>query len=117
MKEIKINVFEQIGGNAAVSTEDGDTLYKRIEKSLSGNAKVTLDFINIDLITSTFLNAAIGQLYNKHDSQFLNDNFEIENLSAEDIDLLKKVIERAKEYFKDKKKMDKSIREALDEKE
>ena len=114
MKEIKISIFEQIGGSAAVSTEDGDVLFKRIEKSLSGNAKVILDFINVNLITSTFLNAAIGQLYNKHDSHFLNENLQIENLSAEDIDLLQKVIERAKEYFKHKRKMDKNIREALD---
>ena len=102
MKEIRISIFEQIGSNAAVSSEDGELLYKRILKGLDGNVIVLLDFINIELITSTFLNASIGQLYNRHDSPFLRKYLKVDNLAKEDLELLKKVVERAKEYFKDK---------------
>ena len=114
MKEIKLNIFEQIGSSAAVSSEDGEILYGRIVKGLAeNNVKIALDFTNIELITSTFLNAAIGQLYNKYDSPLLRERLKVENMEKEDLELLKKVVERAKEYFKDKARMDASIKEAL----
>jgi len=116
MKEIKINIFEHVGNDSAVSSEDGDSLYNRIVKGLEENdVKVILDFININLITSTFLNAAIGQLYGKYDSSFLKKHLGVSNLKKEDLELLKKVVERAKEYFKDRKKMDNSIKEILED--
>lgn len=113
MKEIKISIFEQIGSNAAVSSEDGELLHNRILKGFGEDVIVILDFMNIELVTSTFLNAAIGQLYNRYDSPFLRAHLKVENLAREDLELLKKVIERAKEYFEDKEKMEKNIKEVL----
>jgi len=113
MKEVKISIFEQIGSNAAVSSEDGDLLYEKIEKGLKSEVRVILDFNNIELITTTFLNAAIGQLYNKYDSPFLREHMRVENLAKEDLELLKKVVERAKEYFKDKERLEENIKEVL----
>lgn len=114
MKEIKINVYEQIGSSAAVSSEDGELLFGKITKGLEEkDILLILDWTNITLITSTFLNAAIGQLYSKYDSSFLRKRLRVENLSREDLELLKKVIERAKEYFKDKKKIVSSVKKVL----
>ncbi len=114
MKEIRINIFEQVGSNAAVSSEDGDLLHSRIVKGLEEkDVKIILNFVNINVITSTFLNAAIGQLYGKYDSSVLRKRLEVNNLAKEDLILLKRVVERAKEYFKDKKKIDSSIKETL----
>lgn len=114
MKEIKINVFEQIGSSAAVSSEDGELLFSKINKGLEEkDIQIILDFTNIELITSTFLNAAIGQLYSKYDSPFLQKRLKVDNLAKEDLELLKRVVDRAKEYFKNKEKMDNSIKEAL----
>lgn len=116
MKEqIKINIFEQIGSSASVSSDDGDMLFERILKALERGVAVVLDFNNIELITSTFLNAAIGQLYSKYDSPFLKEHLKVENMSQEDLVILKKVVERAKEYFMNREQMEKIIQEALDE--
>jgi len=116
MKEIRINIFELISSNATVSSEDGEMLYQRIIKGLEEkDIIILLDFANIDLITSTFLNAAIGQLYNDYDSPFLREKLKVKNMTPEDLELLKKVVERAKEYFKDKKKIEASIRDALED--
>ncbi|MEK7275520.1 MAG: STAS-like domain-containing protein [Candidatus Desantisbacteria bacterium] len=99
---VKISIFEQIGSNAAVSSEDGEVLYERIVKGLAEkDVIIILDFTNIEIITPTFLNAAIGQLYNKYDSPFLRERLKVNNLAKEDLELLKKVVERAKEYFKE----------------
>ncbi len=100
MKEIRINIFEQIGSNAAVSSEDGEALYRRIMKGLAEkDVIIILDFTNIELITLTFLNTAIGQLYGRYDSTLLRERLKVSNLAKEDLGLLKKVVERAKEYF------------------
>lgn len=116
MKEVRISIFEQIGSSASVSSEDGEVLYGRILKGLEEkDVQVILDFNNIELITSTFLNAAIGQLYNKYDSPFLRARLKVKNMAGEDLELLKKVVVRAKEYFKDKERFDASIKEALED--
>jgi hypothetical protein len=113
MKEITINIFEKLGSTAAVSSEDGEQLFVLIMKALNNNILIILDFNNIELITSTFLNAAIGQLYNKFDSKFLRKHLQVENMDNDDLLLLKKVVDRAKEYFKNKKIVEDGIKEGL----
>ncbi|RMD96482.1 MAG: DUF4325 domain-containing protein [Calditrichaeota bacterium] len=115
MKEITINLFEKLGSSAAVSTDDGDTLFKLISKALENEAQVVLDFTNIDFITSTFLNAAIGQLYSKYDSSFLKRHLRVKNMQEEDLVLLKKVVDRAKEYFENKNLVENAIKVSLGE--
>ena len=113
MQSVKISIFEQIGSDAAVASEDGENLFERIDKAFKKNIVVILDFNNIELITSTFLNAAIGQLYSNYESPFLKEHFKVENMLPEDMMILKKVIERAKEYFKNKEEMEESLKEVL----
>jgi hypothetical protein len=113
MKKLEINLFELIGSDAAVSSEDGEILYKKIIKIFENNTIVVLNFHNIKLITTAFLNSAIGQLYNKYDSTYLNNNMEIKNISEDDLEKIKKVIARAKEYFKNKSNIEKNINEVF----
>ncbi len=113
MNEIKVNIFELISSHAAVATDDGNKLYDRINKILQSKNNVVLDFNNIELITSTFLNSSIGRLYGYYESDFIKEHLSIENLNDDDLLLLKKVIERAKEYFAEKEKVEKGIRETL----
>ena len=94
-----IRIFEEVGGDSAISVEDGDAIFKKIDNAISHDMLVTLDFQNIKLIITAFLNAAIGQLYSKYTSEQLNEKLNFENISPEDIRLFKKVLERAKEYF------------------
>jgi len=115
MERKTINIFDVVGGKAAVSTEDGDRLFETIIAFLEKDFEVALDFANIETLTSTFLNAAIGQLYSKYDSPFLREHLRVNNLAPEDRDLMLKIIERAKEYFKDKENLEKDIREAFDD--
>lgn len=113
MKEITINIFEKLGSVAAVSSDDGEQLFALIKKALKNNVLLVLDFSNIELITSTFLNAAIGQLYNEFESQFLKEHLRVENMEDDDLILLKKVVDRAKEYFENKKNVEKGIKAGL----
>lgn len=110
---IKIVVFDIIGGNSAISPADGDTLFKQIDKFLSEKQNVELDFANITLITTAFLNAAIGQLYSKYTGVDLNTMLSLKNIAPEDVPLFKKVIERAKEFFANPSAFDQTAKETF----
>lgn len=112
-KQKKISIYELIGGKDAVSSEDGNILFKAITKALSEGTEIVLDFSNIEFITSIFLNAAIGQLYNKYDSTKLRECLKLEEIGNGDLATLKRVVERAKQYFKNKKSMDDAIDKTL----
>lgn len=115
MEQKKINIFDLVGGKAAVSTEDGERLFETISAFLEKDFDVVLDFANIETLITTFLNAAIGQLYSKYKSPFLREHLSVRGLQPEDKDRMIKTIERAKEYFKDKENTEKDIREAFDD--
>jgi len=108
-----INIFDVVGGKAAVSTEDGDRLFETIIAFLEKDFEIVLDFANIDTLITPFLNAAIGQLYSKYDSPFLREHLSVNNLTPEDRKRMVTTIEVAKEYFKDKDNFEKNIREAF----
>ena len=110
-----INIFDVVGGNAAVSTEDGERLFETISTFLEKDFEVVLDFANIETLITTFLNAAIGQLYSKYESPFLREHLSVRGLQPEDRERMIKTIERAKEYFKDKDNFEKDIGEAFDD--
>jgi hypothetical protein len=63
--QIKINVYEVVGGDSAIAAEDGQVLFSRIKTGISKGLDVEVDFANIHLIVSSFLNTAIGQLYSE----------------------------------------------------
>jgi hypothetical protein len=113
MNEINIKIYKEVGSNAAVSSEIGKEIFKIIDKALEQNNLVNLDFENISLLTSAFLNAAIGSLYYKYSSESLQNKLRLFNLSQEDRQLLKRVTDRAKEYFEERDRLDNLINDVL----
>lgn len=106
MNEIDIRIHEKVGSSAAVSSEIGRDIYDIIDNALEKDYLINLDFNDISLLTSAFLNAAIGRLYNKYSSESLQSKLRLTNISQVDLQLLKRVTDTAKQYFKQKKKMD-----------
>lgn len=97
MKNIK--VIDVIKSEFAVSPEDGDSLYVIIEQEIESYRKVSIDFDGIEIMTTAFLNNAIGKLYKNFDKSVLNEYIIMKNISESDIILLKKAIDRAKITF------------------
>lgn len=102
-----------IQGDTAVSTDDGDVVYKKIYEAFTKNENIELDFEGITIMTTAFLNAAIGQLYSIYKSEQLNEKLKLINVAEEDKILFKKVIDRAKEYFANKKGFEDSANSAI----
>lgn len=99
MKEILIK--NEINTQFAVSPEDGDIIYEKICNYINNKEKISLNFLGLDLITTAFLNNAIGKLYKNLDSYELNKFLTLTNISNSDLNLVKKVINRAKITFSD----------------
>lgn len=113
MQEYNLNIFNTIDSKIAVSSKDGDKVFKIIQKLLVKKTKITIDFNNIQLITSSFLNSAIGQLYSEFKPTILKKYIKFKNISNEDKDLLKQVALHAEKFFKNKEIYNQNIKAAL----
>lgn len=108
---LKINELTAL--DIAVSSDEGDKVNNRIMILLQDYQRIILDFSGIKLLTTAFLNAAIGQLYSKYSTEEIARRITLENVSVEDLPLFKKVIDRAKEYFKDKQNFSRTTDDIL----
>ena len=113
MKNIIIQ--EIIKGDIAVSTSDGDLIYNLINDYLKNHKTINVDFKGISIMTTAFLNAAIGQLYSNplYSDDFLNKHLHLKNVEKEDRILFSEVVKRAKEYFKDKDRFEDSANSVI----
>ncbi|MFZ4796698.1 MAG: STAS-like domain-containing protein [Bacteroidia bacterium] len=110
---VKIKVNEIINGQTAVSSIEGEKLYKKISENFQVDTNVELDFSGIKLIISAFLNSSIGQLYGVYETPFIKEHLTIKGMESDDLYLLKKVTGRAKEYFLNKTQFENSVNEIL----
>lgn len=109
-----ISVFEIVGNPLCVASGDGQKIYDRLAAALKERRKVTLSFHNVTLLTSAFLNSAIGQLYGTFNEDQIRALLEVQDIQSDDLDLLKRVVDTAKEYFKDPDKFDQAVRDVLE---
>ena len=110
-EDIKISVFGIVGRPLCVASDDGQKVYERLSTALEADRKVVLSFHNVTTLTSAFLNAAIGQLYGTFSEERIRDLLKVEDMDQDDLALLKRVVDNAKLYFKDRKRFDKVVEE------
>ncbi|HEY5124526.1 MAG TPA: STAS-like domain-containing protein [Ignavibacteria bacterium] len=110
---VLLKIKDFINGEKAVSSDDGDILFGRIVEEIKSGSIVELDFSGIIIMTTAFLNSAIGQLYSIFSSEQLNKSIKLINVENEDKILFKKVIDRAKEFFANRKGFEDSADNAI----
>lgn len=115
MSEISISVFNIVGNPFCVDAEDGHKVYAILQKALKEGKKVSISFQNVEMLTSAFLNTAIGQVYRDFNEETVKNSLSAEHLSPEDMSLLKRVTDTAKLYYKDPERLQKSINDILGE--
>jgi STAS-like domain of unknown function (DUF4325) len=94
-EKLDLRIYAFLNSFHAESTEDGIRLYEYLQKSLDKSIQITINFINIDLVTIPFLNTAIGELFFFNDRKLIDKHCHVENLSQDNMEILKKVIEGA----------------------
>ena len=112
IKKLRIN--EVINESQAISYSDGEILCGLIESELEEQNRIELDFENIDLITTAFLNGAIGKLLSKFDDKTIKDNISYINISDIDLKLVHNVIRDALHYKDNKKEVDRIFKEVIE---
>ena len=112
-RKIEIKIREKLGVATAITTDQGKIIFKLISEIIDKEGFVVLNFIGIDLLTSAFLNSAIGQLYGRYTSEELQRTLTVEKMDADDKELLVEVIDRAKTYFADPEEFEKILSKEL----
>jgi hypothetical protein len=117
--EVNIEVANIIGDVYAIEATEGKKVFSMIKKAFEENKKVLLSFLNIKILTTAFLNATIGELYNNSNGfseEFIRENLKIENLNESGAVKLKKVVDTSKLKYNDPdfhKKLQQSVDEIL----
>jgi len=114
---ITLRIYEIVGSSLCVSSQDGQKVFDQIGQALKAGKKVKLSFQNVESLTSAFLNAAVGQLYGFFDYDLLKERLSVGDIEKDDLALLKRVIDTAKQYFKDPVVIEAVRKEALGEDE
>jgi STAS-like domain of unknown function (DUF4325) len=112
---VELSVYEIVGTRLCVASEDGQRVYDRIAAVLKENRAVSLSFRNVTSLTSAFLNAAIGQLYGSFTEDEIRSRLRVRDMEPDDLALLKRVVDTAKEYFKDPHRFEQAVADALEE--
>lgn len=110
---LELSVFEIVGSPLCVAASDGQKVYDRLTTALLEAQQVVLSFHNITTLTSAFLNTAIGQLYGKYSEDQIRASLKVQDLQADDLALLKRVVDTAKLYFRDPQTFELALRETM----
>ncbi len=114
-RSVSISVYEVVGSHLSVASNDGQKVYNRLVTALKEDTGVVLSFRNVSTLTSAFLNAAIGQLYGKFQEETIRDLLQVEDMDSDDLELLKRVVDTAKLYFKDPQRFDREVGNILED--
>ena len=112
---IKKSVHQIVGDFICVDAEDGKEVYNVLASFIQHEKPVVLSFLNVKMLTSAFLNTAIGALYGSFTEEQIKKFIKVEDMQPTDTMLLKRVVDTAKLYYKDPEKMERSIKEILEE--
>ncbi|MDP1558007.1 MAG: STAS-like domain-containing protein [Nitrosomonas sp.] len=103
-KDVVISIFEVLSHSLCVTSSDGQRIYDRLVSAMQAEQSIVLSFDKVTILTTTFLDAAIGQLYGVFNEEQIRFLLKVKNIQAHDLVLLKRVIETAKQYFKNRHK-------------
>lgn len=99
-KQANIKVADLIGSHFGIDAECGQKIFDKVKLLLEQGYSVTLDFDQITILISVFLNVAIGQLYGSFTEEEICEKVHIKGLSEDNLELVECVIENAKKYYK-----------------
>ena len=113
MNEITLSIKELVGSKA-IENSEGEKIRILISNHIKRGNNVVVDFKGVTSILSLFLNPAIGDLYGDFSEEQVKNQLRIENLPPEYIETFKRVVDRAKEFYKDKETISSVIDGKLD---
>jgi Icc-related predicted phosphoesterase len=113
MNPIKISVFNLVGNGFCTDAKDGEVVFNAISKAIQQEQPVEISFQNVDMLTSAFLNPAIGQLYRDFTEEKVRELVRVTEIDDVDIALLRRVIDTAKLYYKEPSWLEESVKKIM----
>jgi len=102
-EKVTLKIYDIVGGPVWLTSHDGQKVYDKIITAFHAKRSVDLSFTNRQNLITTFLDASIGQLYNgDFTEEFLRENLSVSDIIADDLVTLKRTVDNAKAYFRDK---------------
>lgn len=111
--QVTLSLVELVGGGLCVASEDGEKVHGAVASALRAGHRVVLSFRGVSDLTSAFLNAAVGQLYSEFPEEDIRGNLSVADASQDDLHILKRVVERAKQFFRNPEPFHQAAEEAL----
>ena len=100
-----VRIADIIGSDVAMSPDDGERVRAVIEEAIGSASEsdgaVVLSFAGLSIVTTSFLNSAVGALYGSHDNELLGRTLSAPDASPQDKELLQRVVKTAKQYYAD----------------
>ena len=116
MENVAVNLYSIVGNSFCVAAEDGEKVYKARRTVLQNQKNVKLSFKNVEMVTTAFLNSAIGQLYNgEFDFKLLTESLSVIDISNDDKQSIKRVVDTAKLYYSNPDRLNETIRKVMEE--
>lgn len=109
------SVYQIVGNEICVEAEDGLKVSAIIRDFISNKKKIQLSFLNVKMLTSAFLNTAIGILYKDFSDEDIKTYLSVIDIDSTDAVLLKRVVETAKTFYSDPDRIRNSLNEILEE--
>ena len=109
MDAITIEIANVIGDVYGVEAEDGQKVFELISRAFAEKRAVLLSFKNIEILTTAFLNTAVGQLYRNNSEAFVREHLAVADISNSGKVALKRVVDTAKLYYNDPDALKRSI--------
>jgi hypothetical protein len=108
-----ILLSDLVHGPYCVSSADGGVVHDEIAARLQNGEDVVISFAGIEDVTSAFLNSAIGQLYGDFGEDEIRRHLRVTDAEVDHLALLKRVVDRAKEFFRAPEHYHAAITDAL----
>ena len=97
----KIDIARITNTPFCVAIDDGNVLHEHIANRITAGDTAIVSFSGVRRLTTAFLNAAIGQLYNEYSEEQIRSGLEIVDATQDQLRLIKRVVENAKKFFSD----------------
>ncbi|MBD5439327.1 MAG: STAS-like domain-containing protein [Treponema sp.] len=112
---IKKSVYQITGTDICVEADDGKKVYDVICDFVKQKQPFVLSFLNVNMLTSAFLNTAIGLLYKDFSEEDVKKYLSVTDIDPTDAVLLKRVVDTAKVFYAEPEKIRNSIKDVLEE--
>ena len=101
LPERRLSLVQVVESPFCVAIDDGQRVHNEIADILDAGQIALVSFSGVKRLTTAFLNAAIGQLYNEYEEASIRERLRVTDATQQDLLLLKKVVDNAKFFFAD----------------